>query len=293
MKPLLRAVLIIDAVLLLAFGVLFVLTPGVALQRAAACERPAGDARPGVRHRVARRVARVSCSVQRGSHGAGRAFGRPCVLADRRADDRLVDRYRQRSALAAAGRVLSAVAGVALIVLGLGGVRLASAVRRRERNRRSRRGSRRSRRARLRSVRPSRRWRPRRHLHRSVSNPSSAAPQRPLHRRHRPHPAHRRPAPSHSTSARRCRIDRPCVARAAFRPTPLSMLLTQRMMKMMRCFSYSLHPVRSHARQNPDSRLRFASHPTDCATRARSARLLRNPSERCPTTSSASSRRRR
>ncbi|EAY64404.1 hypothetical protein BCPG_02727 [Burkholderia cenocepacia PC184] len=36
-------------------------------------------------------------------------------------------------ALAAAGRVLSAVAGVALIVLGLGGVRLASAVRRRER----------------------------------------------------------------------------------------------------------------------------------------------------------------
>ncbi|WP_175881214.1 hypothetical protein [Burkholderia sp. BCC0044] len=135
MKPLLRAVLIVDAVLLLAFGVLFVLTPWQALFNALqlANIQPAmlgqafGIALLGLAwlafHAafngdltapVARAVGHVNwlIGVLTVVWSIGTGSG---------------------PALAAAGRVLSAVAGVALIVLGLGGVRLASAVRRRER----------------------------------------------------------------------------------------------------------------------------------------------------------------
>ncbi|WP_412525715.1 hypothetical protein [Burkholderia lata] len=134
MKPLLRAVLIIDAVLLLAFGVLFVLTPWQSLFNAL-------------------QLANVQPSM------LGQAFGIALLglawLAFHAAFNGDLTAPVARSvghvywltgaltivwsigtgsgpALAAAGRVLSAVAGVALIVLGLGGVRLASAVRQRE-----------------------------------------------------------------------------------------------------------------------------------------------------------------
>ncbi|VWB92152.1 hypothetical protein BLA23254_04364 [Burkholderia lata] len=134
MKPLLRAVLIIDAVLLLAFGVLFVLTPWQSLFNALqlANVQPAmlgqafgiallglawlafhaafnGDLTAPVARSVGHVVWLTGALTIVWSIGTGSG-----------------------PALAAAGRVLSAVAGVALIVLGLGGVRLASAVRRRE-----------------------------------------------------------------------------------------------------------------------------------------------------------------
>ncbi|RQS14023.1 hypothetical protein [Burkholderia sp. Bp8998] len=134
MKPLLRAVLIVDAVLLLAFGVLFVLTPWQALFNALqlANIQPAmlgqafGIALLGLAwlafHAavngeltapVARPVGHVNWLI--GVLAVVWSFG-----------------TGNGPALAAAGRVLSAMAGVALIILGLGGVRLASAVRRRE-----------------------------------------------------------------------------------------------------------------------------------------------------------------
>ncbi|RQS63909.1 hypothetical protein [Burkholderia sp. Bp8984] len=134
MKPLLRAVLIVDAVLLLAFGVLFVLTPWQALFNALqlANIQPAmlgqafGIALLGLAwlafHAalngdltapVARAVGHVNWLI--GVLAVVWSFG-----------------TGNGPALAAAGRVLSAMAGVALILLGLGGVRLASTVRRRE-----------------------------------------------------------------------------------------------------------------------------------------------------------------
>ncbi|CAG9256891.1 conserved membrane hypothetical protein [Burkholderia diffusa] len=134
MKPLLRAVLIVDAVLLLAFGVLFVLTPWQALFNALqlANIQPAmlgqafGIALLGLAwlafHAavngdltapVARAVGHVNWLI--GVLAVVWSFG-----------------TGNGPALAAAGRVLSTMAGVALIVLGVGGVRLASAVRRRE-----------------------------------------------------------------------------------------------------------------------------------------------------------------
>ncbi|WP_321805455.1 hypothetical protein [Burkholderia sp. BCC1993] len=134
MKPLLRAVLIVDAVLLLAFGVLFVLTPWQALFNALqlANIQPAmlgqafGIALLGLAwlafHAalngdltapVARAVGHVNWLI--GVLAVVWSFG-----------------TGNGPALAAAGRVLSAMAGVALILLGFGGVRLASAVRRRE-----------------------------------------------------------------------------------------------------------------------------------------------------------------
>ncbi|WP_175730951.1 hypothetical protein [Burkholderia ambifaria] len=134
MKPLLRAVLIVDAMLLLGFGVLFVLTPWQALFNALqlANIQPAmlGQAfgiallglawlafHAAVNGELTTPVARVVGHVNWliGVLTVVWSFG-----------------TGNGPALAAAGRVLSAMAGVALIVLGLGGVRLASAVRRRE-----------------------------------------------------------------------------------------------------------------------------------------------------------------
>ncbi|MGS0892364.1 hypothetical protein ACVBGC_07380 [Burkholderia stagnalis] len=134
MKPLLRAVLIIDAVLLLAFGVLFVLTPWQALFNALqlANIQPAmlgqafGIALLGLAWLAFHAAFNgdLTAPVARAVGHVNWLIG---VLT-------IVWSIGTGSgpALAAAGRVLSAVAGVALIVLGLGGVRLASAVRRRE-----------------------------------------------------------------------------------------------------------------------------------------------------------------
>jgi len=134
MKPLLRAVLIVDAMLLLGFGVLFVLTPWQALFNALqlANIQPAmlGQAfgiallglawlafHAAINGELTTPVARVVGHVNWliGVLTVVWSFG-----------------TGNGPALAAAGRVLSAMAGIALIVLGLGGVRLASAVRRRE-----------------------------------------------------------------------------------------------------------------------------------------------------------------
>ena len=134
MKPLLRAVLIIDAVLLLAFGVLFVLTPWQALFNALqlANIQPAmlgqafgiallGLAWPAFHAAV---NGELTAPVARAVGHVNWLIGVLTVVWSIGTGN--------GPALAAAGRVLSAVAGVALIVLGLGGVRLASAVRRRE-----------------------------------------------------------------------------------------------------------------------------------------------------------------
>jgi len=135
MKPLLRAVLIVDAVLLLAFGVLFVLTPWQALFNALqlANIQPAmlgqafGIALLGLAW-LAFHAAFNGDLTAPVARSVGHVYWLTGVLT-------VVWSIGTGNgpALAAAGRVLSAVAGVALIVLGLGGVRLASAVRRRER----------------------------------------------------------------------------------------------------------------------------------------------------------------
>ncbi|WP_217589419.1 hypothetical protein [Burkholderia sp. GbtcB21] len=134
MKPLLRAVLIIDAVLLLAFGVLFVLTPWQSLFNALqlANIQPAmlgqafGIALLGLAW-LAFHAAFNGDLTAPVARSVGHVYWLTGALT-------IVWSIGTGSgpALAAAGRVLSAVAGVALIVLGLGGVRLASAVRRRE-----------------------------------------------------------------------------------------------------------------------------------------------------------------
>ncbi|MET3215997.1 UNVERIFIED_ORG: hypothetical protein ABIC48_003766 [Burkholderia territorii] len=134
MKPLLRAVLIVDAVLLLAFGVLFVLTPWQALFNALqlANIQPAmlgqafGIALLGLAW-LAFHAAFNGDLTAPVARAVGHVYWLTGVLT-------VVWSIGTGSgpALAAAGRVLSAVAGVALILLGLGGVRLASAVRRRE-----------------------------------------------------------------------------------------------------------------------------------------------------------------
>ncbi|HDR9563235.1 TPA: hypothetical protein QDC14_004906, partial [Burkholderia stabilis] len=131
MKPLLRAVLIIDAVLLLAFGVLFVLTPWQSLFNALqlANVQPAmlgqafGIALLGLAW-LAFHAAFNGDLTAPVARAVGHVNWLTGVLT-------IVWSIGTGSgpALAAAGRVLSAVAGVALIVLGLGGVRLASAVR--------------------------------------------------------------------------------------------------------------------------------------------------------------------
>ncbi|ONX94058.1 hypothetical protein [Burkholderia cenocepacia] len=134
MKPLLRAVLIVDAVLLLAFGVLFVLTPWQALFNALqlANIQPAmlgqafGIALLGLAW-LAFHAAFNGDLTAPVARSVGHVYWLTGVLT-------VVWSIGTGNgpALAAAGRVLSAVAGVALIALGLGGVRLASAVRRRE-----------------------------------------------------------------------------------------------------------------------------------------------------------------
>ncbi|MBR8457581.1 hypothetical protein KDW07_10495 [Burkholderia dolosa] len=134
MKPLLRAVLVVDAVLLLAFGLLFVLTPWQALFDALrlASVQPAmlgqafGIALLGLAWLAFHAAVNGDLTTP-----VARAVGHVNWLTGVLTVVWSVG-TGSGPALAAAGRVLSAIAGVALIVLGLGGVRLASAVRRRE-----------------------------------------------------------------------------------------------------------------------------------------------------------------
>ncbi|MCO8611372.1 hypothetical protein KGP95_09880 [Burkholderia multivorans] len=135
MKPLLRAVLVVDAVLLLAFGLLFVLTPWHALFNALqlANVEPAmlgqafGIALLGLAWLAFHAAVNGDLTA-----AVARAIGHVNWLTGVLTVVWSIG-TGSGPALAAAGRVLSAIAGVVLIVLGLGGVRLASAVRRRER----------------------------------------------------------------------------------------------------------------------------------------------------------------
>ncbi|AXF08240.1 hypothetical protein C8K18_101777 [Paraburkholderia sp. GV068] len=133
MKPLLRAVLIVDALLLLAFGLLFLLTPWTSLYNALLL-------------------------VQTQPALAGQAFGLALIglawLALHASIDgaltssvaRVVGHVNwltgvlmlvwllglHTPSLSAFGQIVAVLTGVVLLVLGLGGVRLSGAVRRRE-----------------------------------------------------------------------------------------------------------------------------------------------------------------
>ncbi|PAJ85745.1 hypothetical protein [Burkholderia ubonensis] len=134
MKPLLRAVLVVDAVLLAAFGVLFVLTPWHALFNALqlANVEPAmlgqafGIALLGLAWLAAHAAVNGDLTAP-----VARAVGHVNWLTGMLTIVWAIGSHAP--ALAAAGQLLSAAVGVVLFVLGLGGVRLASAVRRRER----------------------------------------------------------------------------------------------------------------------------------------------------------------
>ncbi len=94
MKPLLRVVLIIDALLLLAFGVLFVLTPWKGLYDALQLVQ-VEPAMVGQAFGIAL-LGLAWLSFHAAVNGAHdlrrRARRRPCELADRRADGGLADR---------------------------------------------------------------------------------------------------------------------------------------------------------------------------------------------------------
>ncbi|RQR59000.1 hypothetical protein DIE18_18850 [Burkholderia sp. Bp9125] len=133
MKPLLRAVLVVDALLMLGFGVLFVLTPWRALFSALqlANVEPAmlgqafGIALLGLAWLAAHAAVNGDLTAP-----VARAVGHVNWLIGLLTLVWAIGSHGP--ALAAAGQLLSAVAGAVLFVLGLGGVRLAAAVRRRE-----------------------------------------------------------------------------------------------------------------------------------------------------------------
>ncbi|KVN55072.1 hypothetical protein [Burkholderia stagnalis] len=133
MKPLLRAVLVVDALLMLGFGVLFVLTPWRALFSALqlANVEPAmlGQAFGIALLGLAWLAAHASVNGDLTAPVA-RAVGHVNWLIGVLTLVWAIGSHGP--ALAAAGQLLSAVAGAVLFVLGLGGVRLAAAVRRRE-----------------------------------------------------------------------------------------------------------------------------------------------------------------
>ncbi|TCW80298.1 hypothetical protein C5O80_26080 [Burkholderia sp. SRS-46] len=133
MKPLLRAVLVVDALLMLGFGVLFVLTPWRALFSALqlANVEPAmlgqafGIALLGLAWLAAHAAVNGDLTAP-----VARAVGHVNWLIGVLTLVWAIGSHGP--ALAAAGQLLSAVAGAVLFVLGLGGVRLAAVVRRRE-----------------------------------------------------------------------------------------------------------------------------------------------------------------
>jgi len=133
MKPLLRVVLILDALLLLAFGLLFVLTPWTSLYNALQLVQTQ-PALIGQAFGVAL-IGLAWLAVHASFDGAmtsavakvvGHVHWLTGVLM-------LVWLLGLRSpSLTGFGQIVSVLAGVALVLIGLGGVRLAGAVRRRE-----------------------------------------------------------------------------------------------------------------------------------------------------------------
>ncbi|CAG4886789.1 hypothetical protein [Paraburkholderia gardini] len=136
MKPLLRAVLVIDALLLLAFGLLFLLTPWTSLYNAL-------------------QLVQVDPALVGQAFGlallglAWLAFHAAIDGAMTRAVARVVGHVNwltgvlmlvwliglHKPSLTAFGQLVSAVVALVLVIVGLGGVRLARVVRRRERER--------------------------------------------------------------------------------------------------------------------------------------------------------------
>ncbi|SEA41266.1 hypothetical protein [Paraburkholderia sartisoli] len=136
MKPLLRAVLVIDALLLLAFGLLFLLTPWTSLYNAL-------------------QLVQVDPTLVGQAFGlallglAWLAFHAAIDGAMTRAVARVVGHVNwltgvlmlvwlvglHKPSLTAFGQLVSAVVALVLVIIGLGGVRLAGVVRRRERAR--------------------------------------------------------------------------------------------------------------------------------------------------------------
>jgi hypothetical protein len=133
MKPLLRVVLILDALVLLAFGLLFLLTPWVSLYNDLQLV-PTQPALVGQAFGVAL-IGLAWLAVHASFDGAltskvakvvGHVHWLTGVLM-------LVWLLGLRTpSLTAFGQIVSVLAGVALVVIGLGGVRLSGAVRRRE-----------------------------------------------------------------------------------------------------------------------------------------------------------------
>ncbi|MCM2492827.1 hypothetical protein [Burkholderia glumae] len=134
MKPLLRVVLVIDALLLLAGGVLFVLTPWKGLYDALQLV-PVDPAMAGQAFGVA--LLGLAWLAFHASFngdlttGVARAVGHVNWLIGVLMVVWLIGLYRPE--LNALGQLVSVATAVVLLVIGLGGVRLASAVRRRER----------------------------------------------------------------------------------------------------------------------------------------------------------------
>ncbi|AJK46933.1 hypothetical protein [Burkholderia plantarii] len=134
MKPLLRVVLVIDALLLLAGGVLFVLTPWKGLYDALQLV-PVDPAMVGQAFGIA--LLGLAWLAFHASFngdltaGVARAVGHVNWLIGVLMVVWLIGLHRPE--LTAFGQLVSVATAVVLFVIGLGGVRLASAVRRRER----------------------------------------------------------------------------------------------------------------------------------------------------------------
>jgi len=133
MKPLLRAVLIIDALLLLAFGLLFVLTPWTSLYNALQLVQTQ-PALVGQGLGIAL-IGLAWLAFHASIDGAltstvARVVGHVNWLTGLLMLVWLIGMHRPE--LTGFGQLVAVLAGVVLVVVGLGGVRLSGAVRRRE-----------------------------------------------------------------------------------------------------------------------------------------------------------------
>jgi hypothetical protein len=134
MKPLLRAVLIIDALLLLAFGVLFLLTPWTSLYNALQLVQTqptlVGQGLGIALIGLAWLAFHASIDGALTSTVA-KVVGHVNWLTGLLMLVWLIGMHRPE--LTGFGQLVAVLAGVVLVVIGLGGVRLSGAVRRRER----------------------------------------------------------------------------------------------------------------------------------------------------------------
>jgi hypothetical protein len=134
MKPLLRAILIVDALLLLAFGLLFLLTPWTSLYNALQLV-PTEPVLVGQGLGIAL-IGLAWLAFHASIDGAltstvAKVVGHVNWLTGLLMLVWLIGLHRP--ALTGFGQLVAVLAGVVLVVVGLGGVRLSGAVRRRER----------------------------------------------------------------------------------------------------------------------------------------------------------------